>query len=110
MAGSVYHKNTISILIQQLLLVIMEQSLKKVLLILKDTFNFFERAEKDLEIGTVFETANIKSLYTNISCDLGLKVLEYWIGKWQRKIGHLQRFTNNFILEGMSIILKNSYF
>ena len=45
--------------------------------IIKDTFSFVERTEKDLEIGTVLGVAYIKSLYTNVSHDLRRKVLEY---------------------------------
>ena len=66
--------------------------------ILKDTFDFVERTKKDLEMGTVHGVADIKSFYTNTSHDLGLKVED------------LQRFTKNFIIEGMSIILKYNYF
>ena len=54
--------------------------------------------------------ADIKSLFTNISHDLVLKALEYWVEKLQHKIEHLQKSTKNFILEGMSIILKYDYF
>ena len=55
----------------------MEQSLTEISYILKDTFDFAERTEKDLEIGIVLGLADIKSLYTNISHDLELKELEY---------------------------------
>ena len=84
----------------------MEPSLKDVSYIIKYTLSFVERSGKDLEIGTVPGVAEIKSLYTIISHDLGLKALEYSIEKVQHRIEHLQRFSKNFILEGMSIILK----
>ena len=60
MVGSAYHPQGISILIHK----IMEPGLKGISHIVKDTFDFVERAEKDL-LGV----ANIKSLYTNISHD-----------------------------------------
>ena len=69
MAGSAHSTRGISIFFHK----IMEPSLKKTLHILKDTFNFAERKENDLEIGTIVGVANIKSLYTNISHNLGLR-------------------------------------
>ena len=83
---------------QLLIRKIIEPSLKEMSHILKDTFDFVERTKKDLEMGTVHGVADIKSFYTNTSHDLGLKVED------------LQRFTKNFIIEGMSIILKYNYF
>ena len=105
-AVSAYYTHVISILIHK----IMESSLKHISHILQDTFDFVERAEKKLEIGTVLGVADIKSLYTNISHELGLKALEYWIEKLKDQLEYLQRFSKNFILEGMSIILKYNYF
>ena len=54
----------------------MEPSLKEISHILKDAFDFIERTENNLEIRTFLGVANIKSLYTNISDDLGLKGLD----------------------------------
>lgn len=59
---------------------------------------------------TVLGVAGIKSLYTNISHDFGLEVLDYWIEKLKHKMEQLQRFSKNFILNGMSLILKYNYF
>ena len=42
----------------------MEPSLKEISHIRKDTFDFAERTEKDLETGTVLGVADIKGLYT----------------------------------------------
>ena len=53
----------------------MEPSLKKISRILIHTCDFVKSIEKDLKIGTVLRVANTKSLYTNISYDLGLKAL-----------------------------------
>ena len=55
----VYHTHEILILTQK----IMKPNLKEISHILKDTFDFVERTEKDLEIGTVgVGVADIKSL------------------------------------------------
>ena len=74
------------------------------------TLHFVERTVIDLEIGTVLSVDDIRSLYTKISHDLGLKALKYWIEKLQQKIEHLQRFSKNFIFEGLSLTLKYNYF
>lgn len=71
----------------------METSLMEISHILKDTFDFAEKNRKKfLEIRSVLGVNDIKSLYTNISLDLRLKELEYWIEKLRHKIEHLQRF------------------
>ena len=106
MARSVYHTHGISIRIHK----IMKSSLKEISHTLKDAFDFVEKTEEDLEIGTVLGVVDIKSCYTNISSDLGLITPQYWIEKMHQKIEHLQRFTKNFILKGISVILKCNYF
>ena len=70
MTGSAYHTHAMLILIHK----IMGPSLQ---------VNFYESTEKDLEIGIFLRAADIKSLYTNISRDLWLKALEYWIERLQ---------------------------
>lgn len=61
MAGAAFHTHGTSILI----CVSIELSLKKISQIPKDTFNFVERREKDLEIGTVLRVAGLK-IYTKM--------------------------------------------
>ena len=62
MARSVYHTHGISIRIHK----IMKSSLKEISHTLKDAFDFVEKTEEDLEIGTVLGVVDIKSCYTNI--------------------------------------------
>ena len=88
----------------------MELTLKKISHILKDIFDFVQRTEKYLEIGTVLRVSDFKSLWKNILHELRLKTLNYWIGKLEHKIEHLQRFTKISSSEGMSIILRYNYF
>lgn len=61
MAGSAFHTHGTSILI----CILIELSLKEISHIPKDTFNFVERREKDLEIGTVLGVAGLK-IYTKM--------------------------------------------
>ena len=67
----------------------MEPSLKEISHIRKDTFDFAERTEKDLETGTVLGVADIKGLYTkNFTW---FRTESTWILHWklQQKIEHL---------------------
>ena len=59
----------------------MEPCLNEISHILKDTFDFTDRTNRCFDVGTVLGVADIKSLYTNISHDLGLKALAFWIEK-----------------------------
>ena len=78
--------------------------------IVKDSFDFTQRLEKQCLKNTLLSTRDIKSLYTNIRHDLFLTVIEYWIEHLQNNLPLLQRFTKQFVLEGLSIILKFNYF
>ena len=71
---------------------------------------FTHRLEKQWQNSTLLITCDIITLYTNIRHDLFLTVIEYWTEHLQNNLTLLQRFTNNFFLEGFSIILKFNYF
>ena len=51
---------------------------------------------------------NIVSLYTNISHDLGIKAIISWLTKYPELIH--ERFSKEFILESIKIILENNNF
>ena len=53
-------------------------------------------------------TFDIVSLYTNIPVELGIQAVQFWIGKYPNLIN--DRFTQNFILEGLKIVLNNNTF
>ena len=104
--GCAYYTHGISTIIHK----IMEPCLNEISHILKDTFDFTDRANSCFDVGTVLGVADIKSLYTNISHDLGLKALAFSIEKLKDKIPILKRFSKQFITEGMALILENNYF
>ena len=56
-AGSAYYTHGMSVLILKLM------ELKEISHILKNVFDFVERTEKDLDIGTALRVADIKSFY-----------------------------------------------
>ena len=78
--------------------------------IAKDSFDFTQRLEKQCQNNTLLSTCDIKSLYANIRYELFLTAIEYCIEHLQNNLPLLQRFTKQFVLEGLSIILKFNYF
>ena len=76
----------------------------------EDSFDFTQRLEKQCQNNTLLITCDIKSLYTNIGHDLFLTAVEYWIEHLQNNLPLLQRFIKQFVLEGLSIILKFNCF
>ena len=53
-------------------------------------------------------SCDIESLYTSRPTEFGLEAIEYWIMRKRDLIP--QRFTKEFILESIELILKNSNF
>jgi hypothetical protein len=51
---------------------------------------------------------DVTNLYTNITSNMGMKTLKYWINKHPKKID--SRFKTDFILEATEIVLKNNTF
>ena len=96
--------------ISKILHCIIEPALSLIPHIVKDSFDFTQRLEKQCQNNTLLSTCDIKSLYTNIRHDLFLTAIEYWIEHLQNNLPLLQRFTKQFVLEGLSIILKFNYF
>ena len=104
-SGPQYHTSGIS----KMLHFIMQPVLEKVRHILKDTFDFVERFDKSWSEGEHVVTWDIKSLYPNIRHDLFYEAMSYWIDKFSNELPLLRRFSKEFILEGLSIILEFNY-
>ena len=54
--------------------------------------------------------ADIKSLYTNITHELGINSMPFWITKLKKKIPSLQLFHKHFIMEALFVTLHFHYF
>ena len=78
--------------------------------ILKDSFDFVDRCSHTVPDGALMGTADIKSLYTNLSRELVFTAIEYWYNRYVQLIPILQRFGLNFILDGLEVILNHNYF
>ena len=104
-AGPVFYTSGIS----KILHCIMEPALSLIPHIVKDPFNFMQGVEKQCQNNTLLSTCDIKSLYTNTCHDLFLTVIEYWIEHLQNNLPLVQRFTKQFVLEGLAKIINYFY-
>ena len=106
--GPAYQTSGISEMIDILLTPVM----KYVEYLLKESFDFLESIERDREGSneTLFVTCDIKSLYTNISRNLGLKAMDYWITSTWDFIDPDNRFQKPFLLEALMIVLAYNIF
>ena len=78
--------------------------------ILQDSFDLIERTETDLVNHVVLGTCDIKALYTNISIDLAIKAIDFWISKYGDSVHTFRRFSKQFVLNALLIILENNFF
>ena len=74
------------------------------------THSILRKDQRNNVNNTLLRTCDIKSLYTNKRHDCFLTAIENWIEYLQNNLPLLQRFTKQFVLEGLSIILKFNYF
>lgn len=79
LARCAYYINGLSLLVHKIL----ESCLKEISYILKDTFDFKNKNNTNLLIGTVLGIVDIKRLYTKISYNSGLKSFRYLLQKLQ---------------------------
>ena len=87
--------------------ILLQPFLKHVQSYTKDTVHFLNKLPSTVNKDEILLTFDVVSLYTNISHDLGLKALRYWLEKYPGETG---RFTKEFILEATALILHNNYF
>lgn len=75
---------------------------------IKDTTDFLRTLPQTIEEDIIFISFDVKSMYTNITEELGLKAIEYWLEKCPTLLN--ARFNKEFVMEGIKIILKNNVF
>jgi len=75
---------------------------------LKDTYDFLKKLPESPNPDTFPITYDVKDLYTSIDHELGLTAVRYWLQKHPNS--REDRFTDIFILEGLSIVLKENFF
>ena len=75
---------------------------------IKDDWDFRKKLPSHFNYNCSLYSCDIVSLYSNITHDLGLTALEYWIEKCRNNIP--KRFSKQFILESAAFILMNNNF
>ena len=76
---------------------------------MKDDWHFLRLIPTDLKYENVtLFSVDITSLYTNITLELGVEAITYWI----RRLRHLipMRFTEHFIIDSLEFVLTNNNF
>ena len=78
--------------------------------VLRDSFDLLERIDTTTQEDVYLGSCDIKSLYTNISQDLALRAIDYWITTYGHTIPLLQRFSKSFVINALKIILDFNFF
>lgn len=74
----------------------------------RDDLDFLRYLPDKVNQDAKLVTMDVTNLYTNITTDLGINALKYWINKYPQNIN--SRFSREFILEASSLVLKNNTF
>ena len=75
---------------------------------IRDDIDFLNHLPENISDEEVFVSFDVTSLYSNITHNLGLEAIEYWINKYPNDIN--ERFSKFFILGSIQIILENNTF
>ena len=75
---------------------------------MRDTVDFLNALPEQVEEETLLASFDVESLYSNIPHELGIEAIKYWLEKHPQEIPN--RFSKDFILEGIELILKNNSF
>ena len=93
--------------LSHLLDVILQPYLKYIKSYTKDTVDFLNKLPDSMQNNYIFATFDVVSLYTNITHELGLKSLKYWLEKYPLES---DKFSKEFILEAANLVLTNNSF
>ena len=94
--------------LSNLLDIILKPLCSEVRSFVRDDLEFLQHLPNKVNDNAILVTFDVVNLYTNISCPLGLRALEYWIDKHPEKID--ERFTKEFLLEATALVLQNNVF
>ena len=104
MAGLACETHRLSNLID----ILLKPFISKVQSNVRDDIDFLKYVPKIVPQNTLLVSFDVISLYTNISHDLGIKAINSWLTKYPELIH--ERFSKEFILESIKIILENNNF
>ena len=88
--------------------ILLKLFISKVQSYVRDDIDFLKYVPKIEPQNTLLVSFDIVSLYTNISHDLGIEAINNWLTKYPELIH--ERFSKEFILESIKIILENNNF
>ncbi|XP_061168845.1 uncharacterized protein LOC133178101 [Saccostrea echinata] len=94
--------------LSNLLDIILKPLCTKVTSYVRDDMDFLNYIPQTVPRDTLLVSFDVTSLYTNITHDLGIEAIKYWLDKYPEEID--DRFPANFILEGLRIVLENNNF
>lgn len=70
--------------------------------------DFLNYIPESVDPKTILVSFDVISLYTNIPHTLGLEAINYWIDRHPNTLN--TRFSKEFILEGLKLVLENNHF
>ena len=74
---------------------------------IKDDFDILRKLPAEVNKNFQMATYDVENLYGNITHELGLEAVKFWLEKCPRETS---RISNKFILNAVNIILKNNIF
>lgn len=103
-AGPVCPTHRLSSLID----ILLKPFIKYVKSYIRDDIDFLNYLPQSISDDEIFTSFDVTSLYSNITQNLGLEAIDFWLSKFPDDIN--ERFSKNFILKGIKIILENNTF
>ncbi|KAK3091940.1 hypothetical protein FSP39_023867 [Pinctada imbricata] len=94
--------------LSNLLDIILKALCKLVPSYIRDDIDFLNYIPDSVDANTKLISFDVTSLYTNIPHDVGMESITYWIEKHRDEIP--SRFTNDFIIDGLKLVLENNHF
>ena len=81
--------------------ILLKPLLSKIKSFVKDDFDFLQKCKRNLIKNSKLVSFDVTSSYTNLSHELGLKAIEYWLDKHPEMIQY--RLNKSFILEAVKL-------
>ena len=89
---------------------ILQPLVKKVKFRLKDTWDFLRSCPDQVEEDTFLVSADISSLYTNITTEKGAESIGFYWDQYAKEVGLPARITKEFVLDLYTFCQENLYF
>ncbi len=76
----------------------------------RDDIDFLTHLPETIKENSVFVSFDVTSLYTNISHELGIRAISYWLDNFTSSETNHSRISKKFILDGLKLVLENNTF